>query len=752
MANAASLNFHPQKWNSAEATISFSPAPPVWKLTNKKLGAELGFDTTGSFGLLKLTNKISRSSWVKFSQLNAQEITCQINDSSYLLKHHLNQSTTPAFIYNKFKVIKDPNGSLVLMLTFLADQLELQLYYVIYPNSAVIERWAELSSQSTIRNPQSAFYNAKITRLDSVNLNLSTAADKLSVYSITGLSQHLPYDAHIPHPSFIFQQTLLDEKTQDTLDIYYGSRSSERNLVWLAVQPNGSKDGIFTGIEWSGESRFVCKKLKEGFLISAGLTNFQHELKQGDRFVSPKAFFGVYSGSVDEASKATHQFCRAYLAPKVPDDFPWVMYNTWFAYGIDQDEDRMKKEIDNAAELGIEGFYLDAGWYQLSPVPAKTGNFDFSPGVGLWKENKEKYPSGIRALSDYCHRKGLKFGIWVEPERVDERVKNQLSDPLTDIMLAKRDNQPISGDGNKTMLLCLGNPEARKWLKRQLRFVVETYQIDWLKWDNNSWGNCNRPDHGHQAGDGNYAQIMGLYEVLDYLRQKFPNLIIENCASGGNRLDFGIMKRTHIFWVHDDSYTNYVCRYHHFGTAFAFPPEYLSSWVIQDGDFTRALGQNKTFSKPTLDYIFRSRFLGACGISLRTLDWSPELKQAVKRELEEYKKFRKYLKGEFYHLTPQTVIYNQTWEPPKSWEVFQYNLGDDSMVYYFRDDAENDKQTIFPQGIEKNKQYNITFLDTNEKITVTGAELINQGLVLKLANRFSSGIVIINPKSTPACC
>lgn len=756
-------------WNSNGATVNFNANQQLWKLSNQKLGIKLGFDNHGSFGLLQATNRSSHCVWTKAPQSVPVELNCKIDpvrispgknindynrnkqyyhnknsngidNSTYLLKNKTDSATPNAFIYDKFTVSQEPNGSLVLTIRFYTHQLELQMDYAIYPNCAIIERWAELSQ---IQNLKSEIQNKLVTQFDSLNLNLTTSADKLTVYSITGLSQHLPYDSYIPHPSFIFQENLLDNQYKNIVDIYSGARSSERNLTWIAVQPERSNDGIFAGIEWSGESRFVIKKANDGFSVSVGITNFQYELGKDDRLVSPKSFFGVYSGSADKASQETHQFCRTYLAPKAPKDFPWVMYNTWFSYGIDQDEERMKKEIDNAAELGIEGFYLDAGWYQLSPSPAKTGNFDFSPGVGLWKENKEKYPSGIRALSDYCHQKGLKFGIWVEPERVDARTFTQETDSVTDIMLAKRDGQPISGDENKTMLLCLGNPEAREWLKRQLSYLIEAYQIDWLKWDNNSWGICNRDDHSHQAGNGNYAQILGLYKVLDYLHEKYPNLIIENCASGGNRLDFGIMKRTQVFWVHDDSYTSYVCRYHHFGTAFAFPPEYLNSWVIQDGDFTRALGQNRTIAKPTLDYIFRSRFLGACGISLRTLDWSPELKQQVKQEIAEYKRFRKYLNGEFEHLTPQTVIYNKTWEPPKSWEAFQYQLNNESVIFYFREDTDTVTQMVFPQGIKSKLNYEITIVDTQEKTRYTGSQLIKKGLALKLPDRFMSGIVLI---------
>jgi alpha-galactosidase len=739
MAAGVLSQAQPNLWKSADATILFSPQKLQWNLSNSKLQAEFGFDSTGSFSINKLTNKTSKLSWAKSNSSLSSEIDCRIDSISYQLKNKASAGLPAIFIYDRFSVSIEPNKSISLKLVFLTGQLELDLYYAIYPNTAVIERWAELINLSSATK--------QVSQFDSINLHLAIATKTFSVYSITGLSQHLPYDSHILHPSFIFQKNILDDRKQTNIEIYSGGRSSERNLVWFAVQPDGSNDGIFTGIEWSGETRFICQKSKTEVSISYGLTNYLHELNRGEHIVTPKSFFGIYSGAVDNASNITHQFCRNYLAPKPPADFPWVMYNTWFSYGIDQDETRMKLEIDNAAEMGLEGFYLDAGWYQLSPRPTETGNADFSPGVGIWKENRTKYPAGIRALSDYCHQKGLKFGIWVEPERVDARAVSLETDPLTETMLAKHDHESISGDGNKTMLLCLGNPEARDWLKRQLKYVIETYNIDWLKWDNNSWGICNRVDHGHQAGDGNYAQIQGLYEVLDYLRTTYPNLIIEDCASGGNRMDFGIMQRAHIFWVHDDSYTNYVCRYHHFGTAYAFPPEYLNSWVIQEGDFTRALGKNKTIPKPTLNYLFRSRMLGACGISLRTLDWSSELKQQVKLAIDEYKRYRKYLKGEFYHLTPQTVIYNQTWEPPKSWEAFQYKLNNESVVFYFRDDTNTTEYLVFPQGLDAKKNYEIYNIDSQKKIRYTGRTLIQKGLSLKLSYKFTSGIILVKRTS-----
>jgi alpha-galactosidase len=101
-------------------------------------------------------------------------------------------------------------------------------------------------------------------------------------------------------------------------------------------------------------------------------------------------------------------------------------------------------------------------------------------------------------------------------------------------------------------------------MKRWLARLVRDYQVDWLKWDNNIWMSCDPID---QPGSANYAHINGLYEVLDFLRAEFPHLIIENCASGGNRMDYALMRRTDIAWLSDETDPSYRVRYHLFGAS-----------------------------------------------------------------------------------------------------------------------------------------------------------------------------------------
>jgi alpha-galactosidase len=176
----------------------------------------------------------------------------------------------------------------------------------------------------------------------------------------------------------------------------------------------------------------------------------------------------------------------------------------------------------------MECFYLDAGWWDGS-----VDRGSFGKALGSWVENRKKFPSGIASFADSVHGLGMQF-VWVEPERVDGALADQGPDPLREAWLAHRDHPLSRPDG--TRQLCFGCPDAVEWISRKLLYLVREYKVDRLKWDHNFYMPCNRADHGHQAGDGGFAHIQGVYHMLAKLRESFPRLVIENCA--GNRIDF----------------------------------------------------------------------------------------------------------------------------------------------------------------------------------------------------------------------
>ena len=119
-------------------------------------------------------------------------------------------------------------------------------------------------------------------------------------------------------------------------------------------------------------------------------------------------------------------YMRAAVVPATPADFPWVQYNTWFAHLVDYDETLLRREAELAARLGAEVFVIDAGWW----APSLRTSDNFTTGLGVWQPSPEKFPSGIPAFADYVRGLGMRFGIWVEPERVDLRQPGDLASRL----------------------------------------------------------------------------------------------------------------------------------------------------------------------------------------------------------------------------------------------------------------------------------------------------------------------------------
>ena len=139
---------------------------------------------------------------------------------------------------------------------------------------------------------------------------------------------------------------------------------------------------------------------------------------------------------------------------------PLVTYNTWFAYGTRVNEDAMVAEIDRAASLGVELFVMDAGWYLGA---GENGDFDFDSGLGSWTADPDRFPSGLASLADYAHGNGMKFGLWVEPERVSLATVGKSG--LADEVVA-RDAAATTTARRSTRQICLAGAAGRRWVLR----------------------------------------------------------------------------------------------------------------------------------------------------------------------------------------------------------------------------------------------------------------------------------------------
>ncbi len=492
-------------------------------------------------------------------------------------------------------------------------------------------------------------------------------------------------------------------------------RSSAAFLPWFALLD--SAGGLTGALLWSGRWHLQLGPADGHSTLTMGLSDLEHELAPGREFSIPAALIGAFVGDLDAAGARLHEWEERYLCPPVPADWPWVQYNHWYAYLGDIDAERLWREARVAAEVGCEVFVIDGGWF------AGGRPDSYVAGWGNWVEDRAKFPDGLRAFGERLRELGLRFGLWVEPERVDSRGAVAGSHPN---WLAVRDGQVITRTwgGELDAHLCLGVPEVQEWMAQTIIRVVQEYGVDWLKWDYNvGYGvGCDRPDHGHQRGDGAYAYTLGLYRVLEAIRAACPGLVIENCASGGNRVDLGILQYTHTQWLSDYTHRAASCRQHAQGAWYALPPFFLNTWVL---DQVNPLE-------------LRSRMGGAFGVSARLSEWSAEQRQALARAIAEYKQIRPLVRQRRY-------VLGSLWHA--GWDIWQFAdpTSGESAILAFRDGSAVTDVRVPLRGLVADFHYRVVAVDHGSADLYPGAQLLEEGLRISLPVPHTSALIRLEP-------
>ena len=492
-----------------------------------------------------------------------------------------------------------------------------------------------------------------------------------------------------------------------TLVLGAQGRSSEQSVPWFAI--DGVQDEFYAGLMWSGAWSLTIERSNAGLSLTFGLAAMTTTLT-GATVDGPHAVFGVVGGRLPQASSAL----RMYVVEGIREGrafSPFVTYNTWFAHGTSIDEDSMRAEMAGAAAIGTELFVIDAGWYAGAGA---AGPFDFDSGLGSWQVDPARFPNGLKPLSDYAHALGMKFGIWVEPERVNLATVG--APGADESWLATSGGNYGSDDAAQ---ICLATAAGRQWVLDRLTALIDAVQPDYVKWDNNMWINCDRPGHGHGSTDGNFAHVTGLYQVLAALRERYPDLLIENVSGGGNRLDFGMVRYSDVAWMDDRTAPSVHVRHNLEGLATAFPPAYLLSFVTnQQGE--------PLHDAPDLSLYFRSRMGGALGLCFLTSDLSRDDAALISREIGIYKTVRATLSvaaGAL--LTSQAAMDNGP-----VWDVLQATApaGHAIVVYAYQSDDGAETVNVRPITLQPDATYAVESVDSGALGTAMGSDLMANGI------------------------
>lgn len=508
------------------------------------------------------------------------------------------------------------------------------------------------------------------------------------------------------------------------------STESAVPVVWFS----GEHGSFFGGVNWSGAWKLQASGPAEDgrVVIEFSLGDSAATLTGAEPLEGPHGFFGVAKDDQADVTLALQSYFRRGLRHGRPLAAP-VTYNSWFAWGTRIDDNVVRHEMETAAHAGAELFVIDAGWY------AGSGDvWDFSTGLGNWVPDPERFPSGLGSLTDYAHERGMKLGLWVEPERLDLAAVFEL-ELAGERMLATVGGRYHPGMDNAeatTAQICLGHDEGRAWVLAQLVRLIDTARPDYLKWDNNFWINCDRPDHAHGAAGGNFAHVKGLYAVLAALRERYPELAIENCAGGGNRLDPGLLQYTDSAWMDDVTAPSARVRHNLEGLGTIFPPAYLLSFVM-NGEF------ESIHDSAGRGLEFTSRMPGVLGLTWRGAEFDDEEFEAIAAEITRAKAVRAAVPAAAsFMLTEQ--VRDDGAPGGDAIQLFSPAAGT-SAVFVFAGDA-LDLVTIRLQGLDPDMPYVIMSVRGDELASSTGAALMTAGVDVVNSSDSGSQIFLVVPR------
>jgi alpha-galactosidase len=287
---------------------------------------------------------------------------------------------------------------------------------------------------------------------------------------------------------------------------------------------------------WSGNHEEFVERIGSGTtVLGAGelLEPGEVILEPGGGYEAPTAYAAYSATGLDGISARFHDWMRA--RPSHPVTPRPVVLNTWEAVYFDHDLETLKELADTAASLGVERFVLDDGWFQHR-------RNDLA-GLGDWTVDEAVWPGGLGRLIEHVKGHGMQFGLWVEPEMINE-----------DSDLARAHPDWISRPGKRTSLewrhqqvLDLANPDAWQHILDALDAILTENAVDYLKWDQNR----DQVELGHAGRASTHEQTLAVYRLLDELRRRHPDVEIESCSSGGARVDLGILARTDRLWASD---------------------------------------------------------------------------------------------------------------------------------------------------------------------------------------------------------
>ena len=445
-------------------------------------------------------------------------------------------------------------------------------------------------------------------------------------------------------------------------------------------------------------------------------------LAAGERFETPKMHLGCVFGGFDMAVNAMHEHVRkSVLFPPTRGRTGWVLSGIGPEYDMSRDE--TIKAIDVAAEFGVDLFYVDAGWYTPPKNEGEWWNM-----AGIWRYNTDRYPNGIEEIRDYTHKKGMLFGLWMDADRVG---------PASDIW--KNHSEMIAttytGKQNPSGLLDNTCKSVCAWMKSEIEYIIRTYQLDMFRLDHNVGARegINAVEKDGYLENSYLRYYENVYEMYAELRREFPDVVFENCAGGGGRTDLGLVANFTHTWVTDWQLHPNALRITN-GMTIALPPETVNrltggqtAYVTADFDMQM---RNLMFAQPCFGFIDPTR-----------VSHNPNQIKRVQKYVRFYKEFVRPMHKDmwFFHHTPEL-----TGKQAQGYAAMEManRSAERGMVGVFQLAQPAVREiTVYPRGVDESRSYLVTFDNSGAKCVVSGYDLAQRGLRVRLDGALVSELI-----------
>lgn len=462
------------------------------------------------------------------------------------------------------------------------------------------------------------------------------------------------------------------------------------------------------------------------FFAGINEENSEYNLPKNEVFATPPLALTYSEEGLSGVSRNFHKWGRNHKLAH-GDKQRKILLNSWEGVYFDINEEGMAQMMDDIASMGGELFVMDDGWFGV-----KYPRNNDSTSLGDWTVDTRKLPSGIQGLIDTAKKKGIKFGIWIEPEMTN--TLSELYEKHPEYIIKPANREPNLGRGGTQLVLDLGNPKVQDLVFHVVDTLMTKYpELDYIKWD----ANAPIMNHGSQyLTSDNQSHLYieyhrGFEKVLDRIRAKYPDVTIQACASGGGRANYGVLPWFDEFWVSDN--TDALQRvYMQWGTSYFFPAIAMASHIS-------AAPNHQTFRTIPLKYRIDVAMSGRLGMEIQPKNMTAEEIDMCRKAIAEYKDIRPVVQfGDIYRLL-------SPYDKKGAASLMYVTPEKDKAVYYWwktETFANQQLPRVTMAGLDPDKNYKVHELNridnkplSYEGKSFSGKFLMSNGLEMPLGHK-----------------